>query len=140
MKDNLQIATQYKYDSISGRYVTTEHVDLFLDTLTSKFKITTAGYSVQNKNIKAIQFGKGAIKILVWSQMHGNESSTTKGLIDYLNYLNCNEKEFDNISKSSSDHKEHSKFIKFATTSFFKYTFIWSVVCTNTAFAFLYKS
>ena len=50
MKDNLQIATQYKYDSISGRYVTTEHVDLFLETLTSKFKITTAGYSVQNKN------------------------------------------------------------------------------------------
>jgi len=54
MIDNLQIATQYKYDSISGRYVTAEHVDLFLDTLTSKFKITTAGYSVQNKNIKAI--------------------------------------------------------------------------------------
>lgn len=100
MKDNLQIATQYKYDSISGRYVTAEHVDLFLETLTSKFKITTAGYSVQNKKIKAIQFGEGAIKILVWSQMHGNESSTTKGLIDYLNYLNCNEKEFDNISKS----------------------------------------
>ena len=77
MKDNLQIATQYKYDSISGRYVTAEHVDLFLDTLTSKFKITTAGYSVKNKNIKAIQFGEGAIKILVWSQMHGNESTAT---------------------------------------------------------------
>jgi hypothetical protein len=102
MKDNLQIANKYKYDSISGRYVTAEHVDLFFETLTSKFKITTIGYSVQNKAIKAIQFGEGAIKILVWSQMHGNESTTTKGLIDYLHYLHHNEKEFENLSKSFS--------------------------------------
>lgn len=99
MKDNLQVATEYLYSKIIGRYVTMSHVDPFLNTLHSGFKISTIGFSVENNPIKAIQFGEGKTKILVWSQMHGNESTTTKGLIDYLNYLNLDEKEFKNISK-----------------------------------------
>ena len=102
MKDNLQIATTYVYESIQGRYVTATHLDSFLETLSTAFKISTVGYSVKQQPIKAIQFGEGSVKILVWSQMHGNESTTTKGLIDYLNYLHNNEKEFEMLSKSFS--------------------------------------
>jgi hypothetical protein len=102
MKDNLQLATTYVFESIQGRYVTAIHLDSFLDTLPAIFKISTVGFSVKQQPIKAIQFGEGAVKILVWSQMHGNESTTTKGLIDYLNYLNYNEKEFEMLSKSFS--------------------------------------
>ncbi len=100
MKGNLQLATEYLYSNISGRYVTMNHIDLFLETLHSGFKISTVGFSVKNKPIKAIQFGEGKTKILVWSQMHGNESTTTKGLIDYLNYLNLDKNEFENITKN----------------------------------------
>lgn len=100
MKDNLQLATEYLYSNISGRYVTMNHINPFLETLHSGFKISTIGFSVENKPIKAIQFGEGKTKILVWSQMHGNESTTTKGLIDYLNYLNSDEKAFKNISEN----------------------------------------
>lgn len=100
MKDNLQLATEYLYSNIFGRYVTMNHIDPFLDTLHLGFKISTIGYSVQNSPIKAIQFGTGKIKILIWSQMHGNESTTTKGLIDYLNYLNLDKNEFERISSN----------------------------------------
>jgi hypothetical protein len=100
MKDNLQLATEYLYSTVSGRYVTMNHINPFLDTLHSGFKISTVGFSVEKNPIKAIQFGEGKTKILVWSQMHGNESTTTKGLIDYLNYLNLDKKEFENITKN----------------------------------------
>ena len=100
MKDNLQLATEYLYGTILGRYVTMNHINSFLETLHSGFNISTVGFSVENNPIKAIQFGEGKTKILVWSQMHGNESTTTKGLIDYLNYLNLNGNEFKNITKN----------------------------------------
>lgn len=99
MKDNLQLATKYLYESIQGRYVTASHLDSFLETLPSAFKISTVGFSVNQQPIKAIEFGEGEVKILVWSQMHGNESTTTKGLIDYLHYLQQNENEFKSLSK-----------------------------------------
>lgn len=99
MKNNLQLATEYLYRNITGRYVTMNHINSFLETLHSGFKTSSIGFSVQNNPIKALQFGEGKTKILVWSQMHGNESTTTKGLIDYLNYLNLDENEFKNITE-----------------------------------------
>ena len=102
MKDNLQLATEYLYESIQGRYVTATHLDSFLEILPSAFKISTIGFSVKQQPIKVIQFGEGKVKILIWSQMHGNESTTTKGLIDYLHYLSKEKAEFERISKSFS--------------------------------------
>ena len=101
MKDNLQLATKYLYESIQGRYVTATHLDSFLETLPPAFKISTVGFSVKQQPIKAIEFGEGKVKILIWSQMHGNESTTTKGLFDYLHYLHHNENEFEESFKIS---------------------------------------
>ena len=56
MKDNLQIATTYVYESIQGRYVTATHLDSFLETLSTAFKISTVGYSVKQQPIKAAIF------------------------------------------------------------------------------------
>ena len=100
MKDNLHLATKYLYKNILGRYVTMQHINLFLETLHSNFTISVIGFSAENNPIKGIQFGEGKTKILVWSQMHGNESTTTKGLIDYLNYLNLDPTEYSNIAKN----------------------------------------
>ena len=36
MINNLQLATQNLYNTISGRYVTMEHIDSFLSTLNPK--------------------------------------------------------------------------------------------------------
>ncbi len=102
MKDNLQLATKYLYESIHGRYVTANHLDSFFEILPSAFKISTIGFSVKQQPIKAILFGEGKVKILIWSQMHGNESTTTKGLIDFLHYLSKEKAEFERISKSFS--------------------------------------
>lgn len=95
MNDVLKTAELYTYEPIKGRILTNESLELFFDSLNKeKFNITIAGYSVEQKPIYNLSFGKGKIKVLMWSQMHGNESTTTKGLIDYLNFLNHNDEDY----------------------------------------------
>ena len=51
------------------------------------FEITEIGKSVQQRPIHQVKIGTGKTKILMWSQMHGNEPTTTKGLFDFFNFL-----------------------------------------------------
>lgn len=87
----LQLANQYLNKNLSGRYVTNSHIENELNLLNFNFKISIEGKSVQDKNIYSVQFGTGKIKIFMWSQMHGNESTTTKGLLDFFNFLNSDD-------------------------------------------------
>ncbi|WP_185873291.1 M14 family zinc carboxypeptidase [Blattabacterium cuenoti] len=51
------------------------------------FSIETAGYSVKYRKIFKIKCGYGKIKIFFWSQMHGDETTGTKSIIDILNFF-----------------------------------------------------
>lgn len=88
MKNSLQLANDFLYHSIKGRYLILEQIEVFLNTLHKGFTIQEIGKSELGNKISSITFGHGTTKILIWSQMHGNESTTTKGLIDFLNYCN----------------------------------------------------
>ena len=46
------------------------------------------GRSIENRPIHSIKFGTGKRKILIWTQMHGNEASATRALFDVFNALN----------------------------------------------------
>ncbi len=45
------------------------------------------GHSVEGRTIESIGFGKGPVRIMAWSQMHGNEPTATMALVDILNFL-----------------------------------------------------
>ncbi|MGB5371483.1 MAG: M14 metallopeptidase family protein, partial [Flavobacteriaceae bacterium] len=49
------------------------------------------GISVLGLPILSLTLGSGKLKILMWSQMHGNESTTTKAILDLLNYLSSDD-------------------------------------------------
>lgn len=51
------------------------------------FEKTEIGTSFLGNPIYKLTFGKGAQRILIWSQMHGNESSGTRAMFDVLNFL-----------------------------------------------------
>ena len=87
--DYLQLHQQYKEESIFGRYITLEHIE----PLILKHQVKIIGQSVLGKPIYKLQFGTGKTKILMWSQMHGNEATTTKALFDFINFLHSNTKE-----------------------------------------------
>lgn len=88
------IYDEFKVHQIKGRYITNSHILPFLKNLNSNFKLQKIGFSEKNTPIYSVNFGNGPINILIWSQMHGNEATTTKSLIDCLNLFNSINNEF----------------------------------------------
>jgi len=84
----------YKESSISGRYIHLEHIAPLLDGFSKKVHIELLGTSENNAPIHLIKLGKGNKKLLFWSQMHGNESTTTKAVLDFINMLMDDSNEF----------------------------------------------
>ncbi|MEB8329195.1 M14 family metallopeptidase [Flavobacteriaceae bacterium KMM 6897] len=80
--------TAIKENAVTGRYITLGDIDEFLNQQSKALEIETVGVSVLHKKIKMLTLGTGPKKILMWSQMHGNESTTTKAVLDLINYLN----------------------------------------------------
>jgi hypothetical protein len=79
-----------KQEKLSGRYINNSHIESILNALNSEFKVETLGYSVNKKPIYSVVVGTGKIKVYMWSQMHGNESTTTKALFDLFRFLESN--------------------------------------------------
>jgi hypothetical protein len=85
-----QLFNQNKEQSLQGRYVTLDDIEPLLKKINTNNQLKIIGKSVLDQPIYKYQIGTGKIKILLWSQMHGNESTTTKGLFDFLNVLHSN--------------------------------------------------
>lgn len=72
---------------LGGRYITQEIISPLLSEYKNDYKISVIGSSEMGRNIEMIVVGNGPKKILAWSQMHGNESTTTKAIFDVLKFL-----------------------------------------------------
>ena len=82
MKD-FNFYNDFKEKSLYGRYITNDCIY----KLHKVHNYSILGYSVDNKPIYYFKVGSGKKKILIWSQMHGNESTSTKALYDALSYF-----------------------------------------------------
>ena len=82
-----QLFNQYKEETIQGRYITLDSIGPLLQKLNTNDQLKIIGKSVLGKPIYSYEIGEGKTKIFLWSQMHGNESTTTKALFDFLNVL-----------------------------------------------------
>jgi hypothetical protein len=76
--------------NLKGRYITLNDIEPVLMKYNSDNQVIIIGQSVLGKPIYKYELGTGKTKVLLWSQMHGNESTTTKALFDFLNLLNSN--------------------------------------------------
>lgn len=81
----IDLARSSKLEEIKGRYLTYNHIEDFLLNFGDKFKLEEFGKSTLGVPIQTICLGTGNIRILAWSQMHGNESTTTKAVLDVIN-------------------------------------------------------
>lgn len=79
-----------KESQLFHRYITNNHITPLLNKLPTEFAVETIGKSVKNESIYSVTLGCGPKKILFWSQMHGNESTTTKALFDMFNAFRIN--------------------------------------------------
>lgn len=76
--------------NLNGRYITLNAIEPLLLRFNSDNQVQIIGQSVLGKPIYKYEIGTGKTRVLLWSQMHGNESTTTKALFDFLNLLNGN--------------------------------------------------
>ena len=98
--DNLQLATDFLEHKLKGKYIHLDVIIPILDTYKSVFEISEIGKSVEQRSIFQVKIGSGKTKILVWSQMHGNEPTTTKGLFDFFNFLAADNEIANQIKKN----------------------------------------
>ena len=52
-----------------------------------RLTLETIGQSVEGRSIQQLTVGRGPRKVLLWSQMHGDEPSATPSLLDAADYL-----------------------------------------------------
>jgi hypothetical protein len=83
-----ELFIQNKEDLIKGRYLTLDSIIPLLERNAVKKGVKIIGQSVLGEPIYSYKVGTGETKIFLWSQMHGNESTTTKALFDFINVLN----------------------------------------------------
>jgi len=93
----------FKEATLSHRYIALKHILPLLEKHKNYFQIKVIGYSALKKPIHLVTIGHGEKKILMWSQMHGNESTTTKAMFDLLNLF------------KESNHEEIKKILECCT-------------------------
>ncbi len=82
-----------------------QHIYPLLDMYQLHYEISVPGLSESGKDLPLIKVGKGPKIVLGWSQMHGNEATTTKALFDFLKFISQQhffEKEIDLFFKTYS--------------------------------------
>ena len=77
----------FKVGTISGRYLTPDQIFDFYMSCPDMAKITYLGESVEGRPIYKAVLGTGKQKIMMWSHMHGNESTSTRAVLDLINFL-----------------------------------------------------
>jgi len=83
-KELSELFEVYKTKALFGRYITNAMIAPLVKNLGLKYAVAVLGQSVENRPIYSLTIGHGATKVLLWSQMHGNESTTTKALFDLM--------------------------------------------------------
>ena len=93
-----EIYATHKENSLHGKWITFKDLEQLFSKYTSVFEVSQIGTSEENRPIMQLKIGNGEKKILLWSQMHGNESTGTKALFDLFNcFLSSNHEVFSTI-------------------------------------------
>jgi hypothetical protein len=70
-----------------------KQIDLIADKSPGLFEIQLLGHSVEGRPIRIVSIGNGDVDVLMWSQMHGNESTATRSIVDLLSFIAENTKQ-----------------------------------------------
>jgi hypothetical protein len=89
--------SKYEVAGFSNRKIEPDFLQKQIDLITDKapglFEIQLLGLSVEGRPIRMVSVGNGDIDVLMWSQMHGNESTATRSIVDLLSFIAENSKQ-----------------------------------------------
>lgn len=84
----LTLFTSNKENKLKGKWIHLSHISPLLQLYSSIFSVNKIGTSHLKKPIHSLTLGNGKLKILMWTQMHGNEATATKVVFDLLKLFN----------------------------------------------------
>ena len=89
--------SKYEVEGFSEMKVEPDFLQKQIDLITGKapglFEIQLLGHSVEDRPIRMVSVGNGDVDVLMWSQMHGNESTATRSIVDLLSFITENSKQ-----------------------------------------------
>ncbi|MCC9137014.1 M14 metallopeptidase family protein [Pontibacter silvestris] len=93
-QDVFDLHSSYKELSLHNRRFKHQDIVPLLQQLAKNplFQVQTVGKSVEQRDIFLVKAGTGKTKVLLWSQMHGDESTATMALFDLFNFLQKTDK------------------------------------------------
>ncbi|MFD3000649.1 M14 metallopeptidase family protein [Pontibacter toksunensis] len=79
----------YKQPALEDRRFKHQDIVPLLEKLKQNplFDVQVVGKSVEGRDNYMVKAGTGKIKVMLWSQMHGDESTATMALFDLFNFL-----------------------------------------------------
>lgn len=89
MTNGLQIADRYRVAAITERRFTHNDFWRAIDpsVKSSGFRVAQIGQSLLGRPIRSVTFGQGPTRVLLWSQMHGDEATATMALADIFRFF-----------------------------------------------------
>ncbi len=97
-KDLFAQYTQYKESAITHRRF--KHKDLVPLIKQLPFEKQVVGKSFEERDLYQIKLGAGKTKVLLWSQMHGDEPTATMALLDIFRFFQAKNDGFDGLRQS----------------------------------------
>ena len=82
-----QVHALVKAPNIGQRYLPPESLIQIINRSKKLGLYQVIGKSFLGRDIGRVTLGHGSFVILAWSQMHGNESTTTRALVDIFQFL-----------------------------------------------------
>lgn len=97
---------RYKEQTFTHRRFKHRDIVPLLDSLSGRGPLTVSqvGESHEKRAIYQVAAGTGPSKILLWSQMHGDEPTATMALFDIFNFLKAQNDEFDSLRQVILTH------------------------------------
>lgn len=92
---------QYKEQALTVRRFKHQDVRALINKRIGNplYQITKAGESFEGREISLIKVGNGPNKVLLWTQMHGDEPTATMATFDIFNFLEASNDGFDEVRK-----------------------------------------
>ncbi|MFC5283261.1 DUF2817 domain-containing protein [Pedobacter alpinus] len=84
----------YKNPKITNRTFNFSLINDLIEKDYVELNWQTIGYSFETRLIRMLKIGEGKTKILLWSQMHGDEPTATAAIFDLINYLQSGESQY----------------------------------------------
>ena len=86
LMDLNEFRSRYSQVAAKGRYLP---YALMSDVMAqfSELSVHDEGLSVNGQVIRSYTLGSGPVNILMWSQMHGNETTSSKALLDLILFV-----------------------------------------------------